>query len=333
MRPIPSVAHARFGVFTTAQANATGWTSHGLRHAVATGRLVRLRPGVYALPIPVTGDPAEAARRLQRDAAGVSLANPRVPVSHSAAGAVFGLPLLTVPGPVCATVPRGFRDEIVGTHLHRAALRRVEVFRHRSTLVTSAARTVLDLAREQGVDAGLVAADHAIRVGLAFAADLDAVLERCRGWPGLGAAQEVRRLIDPLSESPLESLSRRRIAQAGLPAPATQVELSDHTGRWLARVDFYWAEFGVVGETDGLLKYRTGSSIGSDRALIAEKLRQERLEEAGLIIVRWGWAAVSDFDPVTDRLRRAFARGSRPDRAERRWRADARTWYRTGAAG
>jgi len=67
--------------------------------------------------------------------------------------------------------------------------------------------------------------------------------------------------------------------------------------------DFYWPEHATVLETDGLLKYD-----GRDRrALVHEKLRQERLEELGLQVVRATWRQLLD-EParVADRIRRAF---------------------------
>ena len=74
----------------------------------------------------------------------------------------------------------------------------------------------------------------------------------------------------------------------------------------------------MVGEADGLEKY--GSSIATVRA---EKLRQERLEQAGLGVVRWGWNELDNFGQVANRLRAAFARAQRRDRAPRDWRVVA----------
>jgi hypothetical protein len=84
-------------------------------------------------------------------------------------------------------------------------------------------------------------------------------------------------------------------------------------GRFLGRVDFYWDDFGVVGEADGDGKY------GDRQALIAEKRRQERLEEAGLVVVRWGWQDLRDPDLLAARVRRALDRGSR--------RSGIRGWF------
>lgn len=58
---------------------------------------------------------------------------------------------------------------------------------------------------------------------------------------------------------------------------------------------------------------------GDESSLRDEKIRQEKLEQAGLIVVRWGSADLSAFDRVEQRLRSAFKRGSRPGSSRRTW--------------
>ena len=249
-----------------------------------------------------------ALDQLRTSAAAVSLAHHRVTVSHSGAAALLGLWLITTPELVCATYPRGRRGPMPGVHRHRARLFPGHVVRDGRILLSSAARTVVDLGRESGADAAIVAADSALRDGLTTRSELAATLATCAGWPGVRAAARAIELADPRSESPLESLSRLRMSAAGLPAPETQVCILNRSGHFLGRVDFYWDEFGVVGEADGLGKY--DGELLSPRE---EKVRQGRLEDCGLIFVRWGWADLWPFDPTAARLRAAFARGLRAD--------------------
>ena len=324
MRPIPRVAVEQFGVFTSVQAKRAGWTASGLRHAASSGDLERVRHGVYAGPLVPSGnrfrDELAVARR---QAAAVSVVNRRVPVSHASAAALVGLALINAPKRVCATFPRHRRGDIPGVHLHHGRLFPGQVIRIGRVLSLSPARTVIDLGCELGVDAAIAAADSALRDGMATLADLTTALELCSGWPGVSAAARAVHLADPRAESVLESLSRLRIIDAGLARPEPQVRMFDHTGRFCGRVDFYWDEFGVVGEADGMGKYEDGLESVTD-----EKKRQDRVEDTGLIVVRWGWSDLYQFDGTADRLRNAFARGLRPDRAPRRWQAlPSRAWH------
>jgi Transcriptional regulator, AbiEi antitoxin len=319
VRTPPAVAGEQFGTFTTAQAVAAGWTSHALRHAVGAGILVRLRPGAYAIPHQSAGRRyADHAALLAQQAAAATLTNRRVPASHSAAAALLGLPLVSTPARACMTVPPRWRGDIAGVHLHEARLHPGHVTRLGRIHLTSPERTIIDLAREGGAAEAIAAADRALALGLTTSGRLAGALVQLGGWPGLRAARQVVRLSDSRSESALESMSRLRMDDAGLAVPDLQARLVSRTNEFLGRVDFYWDEFGVVGEADGLEKY--DESIPSLRE---EKLRQERLEQAGLIVVRWGWEERNAFDPVASRLRAAFARAKRPDRAAREWCAPA----------
>jgi very-short-patch-repair endonuclease len=183
---------------------------------------------------------------------------------------------------------------------------------------TGVERTIIDLAREHGTHAGVVAADGALHAGLTTADALSRAIARCRRWPGVRAARDALELADGRSESVLESRSRLALHRSGLPMPELQVAIGNEWGGFVARVDFYWDEFGVVGEADGDVKYD-----GTDpQTLLAEKKRQSRLEDLGLEVVRWNSADLRNFDAVAARLRRAFGRrGARP----RQWTVLPRT--------
>ncbi|WP_375480684.1 type IV toxin-antitoxin system AbiEi family antitoxin domain-containing protein [uncultured Jatrophihabitans sp.] len=316
MRGIPPEAARQHGVFIAAQAHRAGWTRHALAHAVDYGYLERIRPGVFALPLEASGDDhAMAAARLRRASVAVGLTHCRMTLSHRGAAVLQDLPLLQGTSVPCVTFPRLFRGEVRGAHLHRARLFPGHVVRLGCVLLTSAGRTVVDLGRELGADDCVVAADAALRSGLTTADLLDEVLTRCAGWPGIRQAAHAVVHADPRAESALESVSRLRMVDAGLPTSWPQAIIRIG-GRFVGRVDFYWDEFGVVGESDGLAKYD-----GKPLSLGEEKRRQGAMEDAGLTFVRWGWTELYGFDPVIRRLRAAFVRGLRPDRAPRLWTA------------
>jgi hypothetical protein len=231
---------------------------------------------------------------------------PRAAVSHGSAAIAYRLPTLGGPRRGCLTVVPGtaLRD-LAGVHLHRATLTEADLTVVDDYVLTSPTRTVLDIAREHSTAAGLVVADAALRAGLTCTADLAAGLELCARWPGRIRAAAVVRESNPAAESPLESISRLLMRRAGLPPPVLQAQIDDRDGRFVARSDFYWPEYGVVGEADGNLKYDAGRS-----AIVAERRRQQALEDLGLIVVRWEWADLARFAIVIRRLRTAFARST-----------------------
>lgn len=137
------------------------------------------------------------------------------------------------------------------------------------------------------------------------AAELDAELRRCQGWPGARAARAVGALADGRAETPLESITRWAVHDLGLPPPETQIEVLAPDGTPVALVDFLWRDLRTVGEADGLLKYDTP---GAGRR---EKVREHALERCGLQVVRNVWADVWHAGPRAeygDRLLAAFAR-------------------------
>ena len=257
------------------------------RCAIEAGDLDRLGRGVVILS---RADESQIPRqqeeaRLLRAAQASSLRCERAAISHLAAAIARAIPVYGALGRPCLTVPSGTAlRHLAGAHLHRASLDAADVEQLDGYSVLAAARTVLDIAREKGLTAGVVAADDVLRRGLASEDELLAVLARCAGWPGQRRAQRTLELADGRAESPLESVSRLRILAAGLPAPRPQVEFCDENGEYITQSDFYWPEFGVVGEADGAAKYDEGGRV---------RRRQDDTHTAllrtGLEVVRWGW--------------------------------------------
>jgi len=168
---------------------------------------------------------------------------------------------------------------------------------------TSRSRTAVDLARWVSFRSAVVVMDSALRLGSARE-DLEAVIADCARWPGIRKARRAAVFADGLAQTPIESISRVAFAELGLPAPTLQVPLSS-AGDLVGIVDFYWEEFGVVGEADGLLKY------DDPTALRAEKLRQEALEALGYVVIRWTWEDIwRRPDWVVARIRAAFRKAA-----------------------
>jgi hypothetical protein len=284
---------------------------------VRTGDLERVHRGVLSAPA-ARCDPASRASleatnlRIARASA---LTCPRAAISHLSAAIALELPTIGDLGRPCLTVPAGTAlRSLADIHLHRAGVVEVDATQLDGYAVMRPARTIMDVAREHGVPAAVVAADCALHRGLVDESELADAYEVCARWPGRKAARITLLSVDGAAESPLESLSRLRIAACGLPAPRSQAVICDERGRHLGRSDFYWDEFGVVGEADGNFKYERGQA-----AIVEERHRQKLFEETGLIVVRWGWPDLFRFGAVASRLSAAFARGARPGSALRRW--------------
>jgi hypothetical protein len=286
-------------VFSRADLRTRGWPDSTIDRAVRSGRLVRLRRGFYCTA--VAGGHDALARAAAAACAGSV-------ISHRSAVLAHGLPLLVPPHRPDLTVPPRHTGDVRHALLHRARLDPEDVVVIRDAPYTAVARSLVDLARTVPVAAGVVSFDAALHAGMTTGLAVRAVIDGCRTWPYITRARNVMELADPLAESPLESVSRLVFLRLGLPRPRLQAVVRDRRGAHLGRCDFYWDEYGVVGEADGRAKY-------TDReVLTAEKLRQEALEEVGLVTVRWGWDDTRfRRAELQRRIERAFERGRRRD--------------------
>jgi very-short-patch-repair endonuclease len=168
------------------------------------------------------------------------------------------------------------------------------------------ARTVVDIARTAGFMEGVVVTDSALYERHTSKTELRRVLLRCDRWPGISRARRVVDFANGLAESALESCARVVFHEQGLPAPELQVHISGRDRTVIARVDFFWRRYGVIAESDGLLKYDGGEKA------IAELKRDRLLREAGYEVIHFTWQELfSDPIRVAGRIREVFAnRGS-----------------------
>ncbi len=97
-----------------------------------------------------------------------------------------------------------------------------------------------------------------------------------------------------------------------MPQPDLQVPLH-HNGDFVGRGDFVWEDERVVGEVDGASKYGSLLRPGQtpQMAIMAEKRREARLQDAGYWVVRWGWADLWDGPGLAQRIQRAFTHAGR----------------------
>jgi len=289
---------------------AAGISRSDLARLVAAGELVKIRFGVYATAAEVTAAAADPARSHALNLAGVTVRNGGV-VSHQSAAVLHRLSLLTKrpEGIVTLTVPPGKRIGSygkAGVIRHSAELPSSHVTELFGVPVTTAGRTVADIARTASFMEGVVVADSAIHKLQTSRRELRGVLASCAGWPGIGRARDVAEFASGLAESVFESCARVVFHEHGLPPPRLQVCLSGSDGGTIARVDFYWPQYRVVGEADGLLKYE------DTRAAVAELRRDRLLHEAGFEVVHFTWQELfGQPERVIARIRASFARSAR----------------------
>src|SRR5690606_25157426 len=91
-----------------------------------------------------------------------------------------------------------------------------------------------------------------------------------------------------------------------------QRELFTPDGVFVARVDFFWEELGIVGEFDGMGKYGAGDPRSTADSVRREKLREDAIRNLGFEVVRWTWPELFRFDVVADRFARAVERARHP---------------------
>lgn len=269
---------------------------------VDRGELVRLCRGAYMrAAVWSTLHPDARHRALVKAVA--ALSSPDVVFSHSSAAALWRLPRIgSWPSQVHAVdaVATGGRSS------HRLIRHAVGVPRVVDQIdglvVTSLARSVVDLARTEPFAAAVAAADAALRrtehpwrevpSTTLTRTDLFEELANIPLRHGTARARRVIEFADGAADRPGESLSRVSMLSAGITMPELQVPLYGASGRRYV-VDFFWRKFNVIGEFDGLDKYvnpvylrgRTSAQVLQD-----EKRREDDLRAAGHGMSRWEWA-------------------------------------------
>jgi very-short-patch-repair endonuclease len=196
------IAERQRGLFSAVQAAHVGIDHHQLSWAARHGDLRRVRYGVYAM----TGVPRSAWEEL---VAAALAAGPGAAISHSSAaaahrlyGAAFGPPELTLP-------PRSQR-RMAAVVTHRRVLPPEDIVQKYGVLVTSPARTLVDMAGrlepvllEKTLDEGLI--ERRFRM-----ADMLACLGRSA--PNAPGRARLERLLElrreaPTADSALEALA------------------------------------------------------------------------------------------------------------------------------
>ena len=278
------------GLLTSHHLDALGVTRAQRRRLVGAGVLVPVHRGVYRHAAhPESADQLVLAATLSCGAGSVT--------SHLTAGwtwwldGVRGRDCLE---PVHVSVPDDRapapRD---GVRIHRSSdLGAVDLDRRRSIPVTTAARTLIDLASLVEPARLELALDDAEQRGLVWRPHVRWRLDQL-GGKGRSGVPQLRALLErtegrPLGDSWLEQEAIRIIAGAGLPAPRCQVRLRRHD-REIARVDLLWDGPRLVAELAG-------------HATHATRRRRQRDAQRGSELSLQGWRVVEfTYEDVVER--------------------------------
>ena len=159
--------------------------------------------------------------------------------------------------------------------------------RLKSLIVTSPARTVLDLCGEKNPEAEM-ALDSALRMEILSSADLDHVLEigskhRIPGTALLRALMSERGEEEAMSESELESSVIRVLRRACVSLPERQVNVE-----WEGchRLDFYYPGHNLIIEVDGRKWHASRERFNGDRR------RDNAASLDGKRVIRFTWTDV-----------------------------------------
>jgi hypothetical protein len=268
-----------------------GLGGEDIQRVLRTGEWVALRKGHYVVAEHLARlDEYVGRPRIEARAAWMAVEKEHA-VSHDSAAAFLEIPTLRQAEPLVHLTrlgPPRARTR-AGVKRHQSLVLLPHLQQVDGVVVLDAARTAVDIAREHGLPAGVVAIDGVRRQGVGLA-EIWAALEPMRHWPDVTTARAAVVASDHRAESAGESLMRLMVEELGLGPVQPQFELRDRVRR--ARCDLRVGRH--LFEFDGRRKYerRAEGGLARDpaRALWEEKTRQDWLLGYQLGMSRVIWA-------------------------------------------
>lgn len=269
-RRIAATATGQLGVFSRAQAHDAGLSDRQLRRRVQSGTLVQTGPNGFRYP----GSPTTPMSELR--ALVLDVGEP-VLVSGMSAAALHGFDGFRLRRPYHLLVPAGRHLCRTNVRLHRTdTIDPIDRCQVDGLPVTSAVRTLVELARVLDAGGLTVCLESALRDGLVSESLVHRRIAALRGSGRHGLPALLCALVGDTvtrgGQSWLEREYLRLIHDAGLPRPETQVVLA-RRGDQLVRVDCHFPGTRVVVELLGYRFHRTQHQMTTDaerlNALIA----------------------------------------------------------------
>ncbi len=274
---LAGLAGAQHGVVARRQLLAIGVTKEEIDGRVRSGGLHLIHRGVYAVG-------HTAITRRGRWMAAVLASGPGAVLSHASAAGLWGI-WGSGAGETQVTVPRKTRSQR-SIHRHFSLLPDDEREFVDGIPVTSAARTVLDLAGERGTGPAEAALREMEYLRIYGAVSLPVLIERHSNHRG---STIVRGCLERLAEDPggrirshLEELFLPFLDANQIPRPRLNPWLD--LGSERVQVDCLWPDARLIGELDGFQAH------GTKRAIARDKRRDRRLAAAGYRVIRITYA-------------------------------------------
>lgn len=278
---VAELARRQYGVASRRQLLEAGLNVKAIDYRLAIGRLHSLRQGVYAVG-------HQLIPREGRWLAAALASGPEAVLSHWSAAALWRI-RPNSRSVIDVTTPRKSRSRD-GIRRHQKALPDDEVTTERGIPVTSAARTIFDLAATEDTDAVVAMLRELEFRRLWGSLSLPDLVDR---YPGERGRRRVLGALERLAEEPggrrhskLEERFAPFLQHHRLPQPRFNDWILLGPRRY--RVDCHWPGTGQVVELDGWAGHGTRAAFRGDRA------RDRALRVAGYSVTRLTWNQLDD---------------------------------------
>ena len=260
---IQRLAARRHGIVTRQELFLLGLTTDQIKRRIRAGLLIRLQPGVYAVP----GAPQSFQQRV---AAACLAADEGAAASHRSAARLWEL-RGAASRRIEIAVPRARRPQLVGVSVHRSQILAPVDLRVRDGIpVTRPERTLVDCAAVLPPEVAAGMLESAVHLGLTTPEHIYRYLSRY-GGPGCRGAGRVRSMLEARgpaarpTESGLEDLALQVLFRFGAPPPVRQ-HVIEVPGRPGIRIDIAYPPERLAIEVDSARWHSDSESYRRDRA-------------------------------------------------------------------
>jgi hypothetical protein len=189
--------------------------------------------------------------------------------------------------------------------VHQLVLGPADVTTVEGIPVTTVPRTLADVILRVGRFEAVGVLDSALNRKLLTEDEFATLPMLIHGRPGAMRARPWLGEVDGRARSPLETRTRLRCADGGVPPDQVGYLVRDEYGYVLAEADMAWLAAKVIAEADGVGPHNLPDAVLTDRH------RQNVLANAGWLVLRFTWADTLRPDPIPTVVRQALASRTR----------------------